>query len=429
MKVAIIGAGLQGITCAYFLAKRGCQVVVIDRCSGAGLETSFANGGMPTPSQAGPWNEPEIFLKLLKYLGRESSPLLIRPLALPGMMHWGLQFLRNSKPQHYFRNMAANSALANYSLTIQRRLRVELPLSYDSNSNGTLKIFRRLRDFDAAREVSNQQSVHTINHRLLDGDGAVEVEPALAPIQEQLAGAIYFPDDESGDAFKFCAGLADKATQAGVEFKLETVAEALRHRNGRVTAISTSVGDIKADSYLIAAGSYSVALCKPLGINLPINPVKGYSLSIATEGWSQAPRIPVVDESLHAAVTPLGDRLRISGTAEFAGYDTRIRKSRIANLYTMLEQILPQSINLQTCAAKEWARLRPMSCDGVPLLGETRFGNLYLNTGHGHLGWSMACGSGKAVSDLIGGGEPDLDLSPYALSRFPMARFQRANFR
>ena len=419
MKAVVIGAGLLGVTTSYFLAKNGWQVQVIERESSAGLGTSFANGGMLTPSQAGPWNEPGILLRLLKYVGNEDSPLLIRPMGLPRMLGWGFQFVRNSSAERYYRNLILNATIANYSLAVQRTLRTQIPIRYDSSTVGTMKIFRDQHDFDVAARATESLRTQAIKCHLLDPNGAVDLEPVLAPIRKELIGAIYYPDDESGDAFKFCAGLADKAAEAGVAFKCATTAHTFHGRDGEIISLGTSAGEVRGDAYVLAAGSYSVPLAKTLRLRLPITPVKGYSLSVATAGWAETPTIPLVDEALHAAVTPLGDRLRVAGTAEFSGYDSRIRPSRMSNLYNLVAKILPNCRDsLANSAAKEWAGLRPMSCDGVPLLGQTSIRNLFLNTGHGHLGWSMACGSGKAVADLITGRNPELDLNSYSVNRF-----------
>jgi len=419
LRVAVIGAGLLGVCAAWFLRRHGFEVTVVERQPGPALETSFANGGMLTPSQANPWNEPGFAWRVLGALGREHSPFQLRARALPALLGWGLRFARNSASARYRDNTVRNARLAGYSLAQLRALRAQLDLDYDASTVGTMKVFRDRRALDNAVRWSAVMAECGVVHRLLDAAAAVALEPALEPIAAAIAGAIVYPEDESGDARAFCAALAERAGAAGVQFLFDTPVTALVREGRRIRALATTAGTLKADTVVLAAGSYSPSLTRPLGVTLPVQPVKGYSLTIPAGGWNGAPRVPIVDESLHVAATPLGDRLRVAGKAEFSGLERDIDPRQIAALAAAVRALFPTlPAHLDLLRAQPWCGLRPMSCDGVPILGRTPFANLYLNTGHGHLGWSMAPGSGRLVADIVAGTEPALDPGPYALARF-----------
>ena len=420
MHVLVIGSGLIGTATAWYLRREGADVTVIDRAAGPARETSYANAGMLTPSMADPWNAPGVVWKLLGWVGREDAPMLLRPREIPRLAGWGTRFLWNSRVASFERNMLKNLALASFSLDALRELRAELGLRYCERSFGVLKVFRDPASLARAVTVAEQLGAHGVVHRALDRDGVAEVEPSLAPVADQLAGGILHPDDESGDAHRFVCALAEAASGAGVRFEFDTAVTGLRAEGNRLEAVATTAGDLSADACVLAAGSYSTPLLAGLGIRLPVRPVKGYSITVPFGDDRLAPRRPITDDSLHIAVTPFGDRLRVAGTAEFTGLDHSVGEPRIRNLREMFETMFPR------CAAtvdpdadlSPWSGLRPMSVDGVPVLGATPLANLYLNTGHGHLGWTMAAGSGRAVARLVCGGQPELPLQPYRLDRF-----------
>lgn len=419
MNVLVLGSGLAGVATAWFLNRHGLSVTVVDRCEKAAMETSFANAGMLTPSMADPWNAPGVVRKLLGGLGHEDSPMLLRLRALPSMALWGMRFLRHSRPDSYRANTIKNVRLANYSLSTLRSLRDDLSVAYDQSANGTMKIFRDHPSLETFRRLAELLAEHGVEYRVLDAREAVHVEPALAPVGHELAGAIHYPGDESGDARLFCQALAERAQAQGVEFRFQTPVRKLNTAGGRVLGAETAAGLLEADTYVLAAGSYSSPLLKSTGIRLPVRPVKGYSITVSINGWTHGPRLPIIDEHLHAAITPLGARLRVAGTAELAGYDTSIRQRRIDNLVKMLWQVLPASRSyVDRSRVESWAGLRPMSADGVSVLGATALSNLFLNTGHGHLGWTMSAGAGKLVADEVAGKRPDLDLQPYRINRY-----------
>jgi D-amino-acid dehydrogenase len=419
MRVVVIGSGLLGTSTAWFLRRHGADVTVVDRADGAGQETSFANAGMLTPSMADPWNSPGILWRLLRWVGRENSPMLLRPSAIPSMAGWGLQFVANSRRTRFEPNLLANLRLASYSLSVLRQLRVNPGLDYSQSAVGTMRISRDRKGLRNAERLAGFLKQRGVAHRFLDRSAVVETEPALAEIEEQIACGIHYPDDESGDAHLYCRALAAKATAAGVQFRFGVEIDGFRCEGSRVAAALTGTGDLEADAFVIAAGSYSPMLARRLGVRVPVRPVKGYSITLPASDWPERPRIPVADDHLHAAVVPIGDSLRVAGTAEFAGLDTTVRSARIENLDKLLRQIYPsfaQSSN--GCDRRPWCGLRPMSADGVPIIGPTSKAGLYLNTGHGHLGWTMAAGSGRALADLVVGREPEIDLSSYRVDRF-----------
>ncbi len=419
MRILVVGSGLLGITTSYFLIRYGHEVVVVDRAEGPGMETSFANGGMLTPSQADPWNSPGVFWKALSWLGKEDAPLLLRPSALLSLSVWGPKFLRNSAWTRYTENTLRNVRLASYAVRMLRAIREETGIDYDQASRGTMKIFREQQSIDQVVALAAMLSDYGVNYRVLDSTGAVNIEPALAPIREKLAGAIHYTTDESGDAHKFCLALTPILASQGVQFHFNTTVSRFQYAGSRLSSAVTTQGRLEAEAFVITAGSYSPLLVKSLGIKLPIKPVKGYSITLPRGDWHDGPRLPIVDESLHAAVTPLGERIRVAGTAEFAGFDKTLTESRIKNLFSLLRQVFPDyASKLDESQAERWMGFRPMTVDGVPILGKSSFENLYFNTGHGHLGWSMSAGSAKAVADLITGKTPEIELSDYSLDRF-----------
>lgn len=419
MHVLIVGAGLLGLTTAYFLRVAGAEVTLVDRQSGVGRETSFANGAMLHASQANPWNEPGVLGNALRMMGREDSALLVRPRAVPRLWRWGPAFVRHSQPARYLRNFEKNAHLARYSLAQMAELRAALAIDYDQQAGGTVKLFRTPAEVGAAARLCAQLAAWGIRHEVIDARRAVALEPALAPIGAELAGGLYFPDDESGDAYKFCEGLAAELRRLGASFVFDTDVRALRGRPGGGVTLRASRGELAGDALVLAAASHSPALARTVGLALPIVPVKGYSITLDRGGWQGAPRMPVIDDHLHAAVCPLGDRLRVAGTAEFTGHDLTLTRGRIENLFALVLKLYPEfAPHLRRDTATQWTGLRPMSCDGVGIMGGTAVPGIYLNTGHGPLGWTMAAGAGRLVADEILGIAPALDLAAYRLARF-----------
>lgn len=420
MHVVIVGAGLMGTTTAWYLRLHGAEVTVVDRAEAAGMETSFANAGMVTPSMADPWNAPGTLSKLMRWLGREDAPMLLRIHAIPGLVGWGLKFLTNSRESTFRRNTLKNIVLANYSLDLLRALRNDLGLQYDATAGGTLRACREQASLDHAASLAEFLSNHGVSFRVLDQEGVIDAEPALAPVADKIIGGVHYTGDESGDAHLFCSGLARAAADRGVTFRFGTQVTGFRQAAGRVVAVETSAGPIEGDAFVLAAGSFTPSLARALGLRIPVRPVKGYSITAPRGDWPDGPHIPVADDHLHAAVTPLGSRIRVAGTAEFAGYDDTLRPSRIDNLIGLLDKIYPEyAARMERTAMEPWCGFRPVCADGVPILGHSGVvENLYLNTGQGHLGWTMCAGSGKVVADLVAEVPPDIPVKDFSLARF-----------
>ncbi len=444
MRVIIIGAGLAGTATAWYLRQAGATVTVIERGAAAAMETSFANAGMLTPSMADPWNAPGTWRNLLRWIGREDAPMLLRPGALPGLLGWGLQFLRHSRPGPFHRNTLKNVRLALYSLKELQRLREAAAIEYDAAAAGTLRACRDQASLDRAAALAAFLADHGVVYRVLDRAGLVATEPALVPIAGSLVGGIHYCEDESGDAHLFTRALAQRAAECGVEFLYRCEFTGVRLDGGRVSGVehrflgsdTAGSGDfdagpdageqagaraepLDADAVVLAAGSFTPVLARQLGLRVPVRPVKGYSITAPVGDWTSPPRIPVSDDHLHAAVTPLGDRIRVAGTAEFAGYDDALTPSRLNNLLNLLRAIYPDyAARLDPATISPWCGFRPVSVDGVPIIGATGLQGLYLNTGQGPLGWTMAAGCGHLLADLILGRTPALDARDYALARF-----------
>lgn len=417
--VAVIGAGLMGTTTAWFLAERGFDVTVLERRDGAGLETSFANGGLLTPSEADPWNAPGTLGRLLRWMGHEDSPLLLRLRAVPAMLGWGIKFLRASAPAPHQRATEAILSLALYNLRVLAELDRQLLLKYDRLHNGTLKIFRDRKAFQETQKLADRLRPLGLESKSLTPREAVELEPWLQQAAPHLAGAIYYPQDGSGDAYQFTRGMQEQAVAAGVKFRFGTAGVRLRAEGTRIRALEMADGEIVADRYVLAAGSYSPQLAKSLQIPLPIYPVKGYSVTLGPVSGTQL-RVPIVDFEQKVVVTPLGKRLRIAGTAEFNGYDTRPNQKRSASALRQAAQLLPELAKVATQGegVTHWTGLRPMTYDGPPILGASRYANLFLNTGHGPLGWTLSAGSARLVADIVAGHTPEIETAPYSIARF-----------
>jgi D-amino-acid dehydrogenase len=418
MRVVVVGSGLLGVTTAYFLAREGCDVTVLEREPEPARGTSHANAGMLTPSMADPWNSPGVFWHLLKWIGKEDAPFLLRPSAIPAMTRWGLSFIANSRPDRFRANMERNLRLASYSMQTLRQLRDSLGLAYDGRVNGTLTVFREQAGFDLARERFEHLAKLGLRVSLLSPKESVALEPSLAEIADKLVGGIHCPEDESGDARLFTQALAAKARTQGVKFQFDAEVTGFEKSGNRLTAVATANGKKPADAVVIAAGSWSPLLLQRLGVYLPVRPVKGYSITVSTGTWRSRVGLPIIDAAMHAAITPLGDRLRIAGTAEFAGYDTSLASGRINNLFDLLLGVYPSfAPHLDRNAAAPWAGLRPVSADGVPRIGKLALENLYVNAGHGHLGWTFAAGSGRLLADLMMGKPTAIDARPYDAER------------
>ena len=421
MKIAIVGAGLAGLCAAKALLDvQAGEITVFERREGPGLETSHANGALLHPSAVDPWNSPGILGVLLRNLGNPNAAVLLRPRALPSLLGWGWRFVRESAPARHRSHTLANVALALHSVRLMRTLRDE-GIAYGAEQRGALMTHRDAASLAKARAWSVMLAEHGVPSRVLSRDELVAAEPALAPVAGQLAGAVHNLGDESGDAYRFCMALTPHLQARGVTFRWSCAVAALQGDRRAVHGLVLADGSTPSfDAIVLAAASWSTALAAPLGLALPVRPAKGYSLTLDLPASGPRPRTPVIDNALHIAVVPVvGDRLRVAGTAEFCGFDHRLDATRVGNLQRQLERVYPAlAAQVQRSGVQAWTGLRPLCADGKPLIGATRLRGLFLNTGHGQLGWTTGAGSGHLLASLMTGQEPALDAAPYAPSRF-----------
>ena len=411
--VVVLGGGVVGVAAAWFLSRNGCRVTIVESREGAGLGTSFANGGLITPSMADPWASPGIPWLILKWLGRENAPFLVRIGALPGLVSWGVEFLRQCNRADWRRNTENILRLCTYSHERLREVVRETGVDYESNPRGTLHLFRDRRSIEQTSRTAEMLKELGVPSRPLDPSGCVELEPALRSQIDRIAGGIHYPGDEAGDAHLFSRRLAEACASEGAELRYGESVEAIEVAGGTFSGVRTSAGRVDADACVVALGTGSAALLRPLGIRLPIYPVKGYSLTFPVGGWNDAPVVPFADDGHKAGIVRIGDRIRVAGTAEFAGHDTTLTPRRIDGLRTFFLSLFPDYPDRS--AGEAWTGLRPMTPDGLPYLGPTPVKGLYLDTGHGHLGWTMSCGSASLVADLVCGKRPGIDLSGMTL--------------
>jgi D-amino-acid dehydrogenase len=416
MKVLILGSGVIGVTSAHYLAEAGHDVTVVDREPGPALETSFANAGEVSPGYSSPWAGPGIPVKAVKWLLMRYGPLVVRPALDPRMWTWLFKMLRNCTSTRYAVNKARMVPIAEYSRDLLRELRATTGIAYDERSQGTLQLFRtekQLAGIGSDVEVLKQFGVP---FEVLDPRGCVAAEPALDRVREKFVGGLRLPGDETGDCKMFTDGLAAHAAGRGVSFRFGVTIERLLVERGRISGVRTGEGVLTADAYVVALGSYSPVLLHPVGIAVPVYPIKGYSITVPITDADGAPQSTVMDETYKVAITRLGDRIRVGGTAEISGYDLRLHAARRATLEHSVGDLFPGSGDLSR--ASFWCGLRPMTPDGPPIIGATRLSNLYLNTGHGTLGWTMACGSGRVLADIVSGRRPEIDVRELAISRY-----------
>ena len=408
-EVVVLGGGVTGVTSAYHLARSGWRVTLIERQPEAGLETSFANGGLITPSMSDPWAAPGMPRQLLKWLGREGSPFLVRPSAIPGLMSWGMKFLRQCNAGAWRRNTETTLRLCRYSHDCLKALIAETGIEFDVNRRGTLHLFRDELSMKHTQRAADVIRSLGVESRTLTAADCIALEPALATQADQVSGGIHYPDDEAGDAHIFTQRLAALCETLGVTFRYGETVRSLETAQRALTAVVTDRGRLEADTCVVALGTASRSLLRPLGLHLPIYPVKGYSVTFPVEGWNAAPVVPFVDDGRKMGVVRIGDRIRVAGTAEFAGDDKTLTAERVANLRSFFLEVFPDYPDRE--AGRAWTGLRPTTPDGIPYLGPSPVRGLYLNTGHGHLGWTMSCGSASILSDLLNGEAAAIDLT------------------
>ncbi|MGB3864873.1 MAG: D-amino acid dehydrogenase [Xanthobacteraceae bacterium] len=416
MKVLVLGAGVIGVTTAYYLSKRGFEVTVVDRQPGPGLETSFANAGEVSPGYASPWAGPGVPVKAIRWLLDRHGPLVVRPQADPAMWRWMFAMLRNCTAARYAVNKARMVGISEYSRDCLRALRAETGIRYDERSQGTLQLFRKQAQLDGIGGDVEVLRQYNVPYEVLDREGCIRVEPGLAAVRERFVGGLRLPDDETGDCHMFTQRLEQLAAAQGVNFIYDTTIQSVDVSGDRVARVSTSRGALAADVYVMALGSFSPLLLRPVGIDIPVYPVKGYSLTVPIVNGNVAPESTIMDESYKVAITRLGDRIRVGGTAEVGDYTVRLSENRRAPLDRSLTDLFPGAGDLRR--ATFWSGLRPMTPDGPPVIGATRYANLHLNTGHGTLGWTMACGAARVVADQIAGIAPEIPTADLSVTRY-----------
>ena len=416
MKVLVLGGGVIGVASAYYLARAGHEVEVVDRQSGPALETSFGNAGEVSPGYSAPWAGPGVPIKAIKWMLMQHSPLVIWPMFDPAMWRWGLQMLANCTEKAYALNKSRMVPLAEYSRDCLKALRAETGIAYDDRAQGTLQLFRTQKQLDGIAGDVAVLKQYGVPFEVLDRAGFCKVEPALRHTQDKFVGALRLPGDETGDCFKFSNRLAEMAAALGVRFRWNTRVQGLQVGGGAVTGVHTDAGLLQADRVVVALGSHSPLLLAPVGLRIPVYPVKGYSITVPITDAAHAPESTIMDETHKVAVTRLGDRIRVGGTAELAGYSLNLREARRGTLNHVVTDLFPKAGDVSK--ASFWCGLRPMTPDGTPLVGTTPINNLLLATGHGTLGWTMAAGTGRVIADIVSGKQPDLDISGLNMARY-----------
>ncbi|MGU5738674.1 D-amino acid dehydrogenase [Aeromonas caviae] len=416
MDIVVLGGGVVGVTSAWYLAKAGHKVTLLERRDGVALETSHANAGQISPGYASPWAAPGIPLKAAKWLLQKHAPFTVRPTSDPFQLRWMLKMFANCTPAAYAVNKGRMVRLAEYSRDCMKQLRGELALDYEGRQLGTLQLFRSQAQLDASQRDIAVLEEYGVPYQSLNADGCEEVEPALARVRGKVVGGLRLPGDETGDCFRFTQALADEARKLGVSFVFNRAIDEVEIAKGRAVAVRAGEQRFQADAIVCALGSYGTGFLRPLGIELPIYPVKGYSLTLPMTDAEGAPRSTVLDETYKVAITRFDERIRVGGMAELSGFNLALNPRRHDTLAMVVRDLFPQGGNLEQ--ATFWTGLRPMTPDGTPLVGPSPIPGLWLNTGHGTLGWTMAAGSGQLLSDLISGNTPDISDEGLTLARY-----------
>lgn len=416
MRVVVVGGGVIGITTAYYLAEAGHEVVVYDRQNCPAQETSYANAGEISSGYASPLAAPGVPLQALKWMLSKDSPFVFKPNLDPNFWRWLFQFLRNCTAERYQANKAVMMPLAEYSRDLLRVLRQATGISYDEGSHGTLQLFRSQEQLDRAAADTSVLDRFQVPYEILDAAGCISAEPGLAAARDRISGGLRLPDDETGDCRLFTEKLAALCASRGVVFKYGNEVNSFKRFDGKVARIRTADGATEGDAFVLAAGSYSERFMRRLGQSVPVYPLKGYSLTVPLAVGQAGPVSTVVDETNKVAITRLGDCIRVGGTLEMSGFDVTLYEGRRALLERSLRELFPGADNLRE--ASFWCGLRPMTPDGPPVVGRTKLSNLFINTGHGMLGWTMACGSGKILADMISGWEPEIEVAGLGPQRY-----------
>ncbi len=420
MKVIVMGSGVIGVTSAWYLAKAGHDVTVVDRHGGPALDTSFANAGMISPGYSAPWAAPGVPLKAISWMLSAHAPLIFRPTLAPAQYRWIWQMLMQCNSRSYALNKSRMMRLAEYSRDCLADLRADTGINYEHRELGTLQVFRTRKQLDAAGKDIAVLKECGVPFELLDTQGCVAVEPGLDYSVDKIVGGLRLPRDETGDCHLFTTRLADLCKQIGVKFMFNTPVDELLTDGQRITGVRSGERALTADRYVLALGSYSPSLLKTVGVDLPVYPVKGYSMTAPVQQEGRAPVSTVMDETYKVAITRFDQRIRVGGMAELSGYNTGLPQRPQATLRMVVDDLFPGAADITQ--ASYWSGLRPMTPDGTPVVGVTALPNLFLNTGHGTLGWTMSCGSGQLLADLISGQRPAINTEGLDISRYGKVR-------
>ncbi|TCM61818.1 D-amino acid dehydrogenase small subunit [Acinetobacter calcoaceticus] len=415
MRVIVLGSGVIGVASAYYLAQQGAEVVVLDRQPGPAEETSFGNAGQISPGYSTPWAAPGIPFKAVKWMFQHHAPLAINIDGSMWQLNWMAQMLKNCNPQSYSINKERMTRVAEYSRDCLRDLRKDTGISYEHRSKGTLQVFRNEAQLEAVQRDIEVLKACGVDHALLNQAELASVEPALEHAKDKLVGGLHLPNDETGDCYMFTNALAKLAQGLGVEFKFNQNVEKLILEGDEIKGVLVNGQVLTADRYVLAFGSYSRDFLKPLSLNLPVYPVKGYSLTIPIVDPAFAPQSTVLDETYKIAITRFDQRIRVGGMAELSGFNHGLKQSRRGTLEMVTQDLFPGG---DLAKAEFWTGLRPMTPDSTPIIGATRFNNLFINTGHGTLGWTMACGSGKLISDIVLNHKPEISTEGLSIQRY-----------
>lgn len=416
MKIIVLGAGVIGVTTAYYLARAGAEVEVLDRQPGPGMETSFANAGELSYGMTSPWAAPGIPMKAIKWLFMKYRPLTIWPVINPDMWVWCTKMLMNCNSRSYRINKGRMVRVSNYSRDALTDLMAEVPLQFDQREQGTLQLFRTEKQIKSSKADQEVLAEYDSPFEVLDRDGCIAVEPGLAHVADKFVGGLRLTADRTGDCRMFTLALADKARQMGVDFRYGVTIKRLERANDRITGVVTDRGRETADRYVCCLGPYAPVLMNTIGVRLPIYPIKGYSITLPVTDPDAAPQSTLMDETHKVAITRLGDRIRVAGQAEIIGYNRKLGSHATDTVRHVVTDLFPKGGDVSK--AEGWTGLRPMTPDGTPVLGPTQYKNLFLNTGHGTLGWTMACGSGRAVADMVLERTPEIDFDGLTVARY-----------
>ncbi|RVU36855.1 D-amino acid dehydrogenase [Hwanghaeella grinnelliae] len=416
MKVIVLGAGVIGVTTAYYLARAGAEVLVLDRQREPGLETSYANAGELSYGMTSPWAAPGIPMKAVKWLFMRHRPLFIYPMVSPRMWSWGLQMLANCNEEAYRINKSRMVRVSNYSKQALKDLLADVPLDFDLREQGTLQLFRTQKQLDGSKADQDVLAEFDSPFEVLDKDGCIAVEPGLQHVKEKFVGGLRLTADRTGDCRMFTQGLAKKAEAMGVQFHYNVNIQGVTTGMDRVEKVLTDEGTHEADAFVCCMGPFAPSLLRSIGIDAPIYPIKGYSITLPVTDGDAAPQSTIMDETHKVAITRLGDRIRVAGQAEIAGYSAKLGAHKTDTVRYVVNDLFPKGGDVSK--AEGWTGLRPMTPDGTPVIGKTRYANMFLNTGHGTLGWTMACGSSRAVADVVMGKTPEIDMDGLELTRY-----------